>query len=112
MMRECEAKLKQGSSVYIYPEGTRSETGEMGPFKSGAFSLAKRTQTPILPIAIIGSKDALPKNSYVIRGWHKIEIAVLDEIPVEEVDKLDAKALAEKTKALIHEYIGWESTNV
>lgn len=105
MMKESEANLKRGSSVYIYPEGTRSETGEMRAFKSGAFALAKRTQTPILPIAIVGSKDALPKNSYVIRGWHKIEIAVLDEISVEEINALDAKELAEKARSLIGDFL-------
>ena len=105
MMKLSEAHLKQGSSVYIYPEGTRSETGEMGAFKSGAFALAKRTRTPVLPVAIVGSKDALPKNSYVIRGWHKIEIAVLDEIPVEVVEELDAKALADRAREQIAAYL-------
>jgi len=105
MMRECEAHIKNGSSVYIYPEGTRSETGEMRAFKSGAFALAKRTQSPILPIAIIGSKDALPKNSYTIRGWHKIEIAVLDEIPLETIEKLEAKDLAEMARDRIEGYM-------
>lgn len=111
MMKESEAHLKRGSSVYIYPEGTRSETGEMRPFKAGAFALAKRTEVPILPIAIIGSKDALPKNSYTIRGWHKIEIAILDEIPPEEVAILDAKELAEKAKTQIEDYMQSKVSN-
>lgn len=105
MMKESEKKIKQGSSVYIYPEGTRSETGKMGNFKSGAFALAKRTSVPVLPIAIIGSKDALPKKSFMIRGWHKIEIAVLDEIPVEVVEEMEAKALAEHAREKIAAYM-------
>lgn len=105
MMKESEMKIKQGSSVYIYPEGTRSETGEMASFKSGAFALAKRTHVPVLPIAIVGSKDALPKKSLTIRGWHKIEIAVLDEIPVEVVEELDAKALADRARSQIAAYM-------
>ena len=101
MMRACEAYLKNGSSVYIYPEGTRSKTGVIAPFKSGAFALAKRTQCPILPIAIVGSKDALPKNSMVIRGKHRIEVHVLDEIPVDVVNEEEAQSLADMARERI-----------
>ena len=105
MMQESENNLKQGSSVYIYPEGTRSETGEMGAFKSGAFALAKRTGMPLLPIAIVGSKDALPKNSLTIRGWHRIKIVVLDEIEADIVEKEEPRELAEMARAQIAEVL-------
>ena len=105
MMKDSEANLKQGSSVYIYPEGTRSKTGEMGEFKAGAFALAKRTGVPLLPIAIVGSKDALPKNSLTIRGWHRIKIVVLDEIGVDVVANEEPRALARMARDQIKEVL-------
>ncbi len=103
MMKESEAHLKQGSSVYIYPEGTRSETGEMSPFKSGAFALAKKTGMPILPIAISGTRDALPKNSLTIRGRHRIHVYVLNPIPADRVAALGASELAELAQVRIQQ---------
>ena len=81
MMRDCETALKQGSSVMIFPEGTRSETGEMRPFKRGAFELAMRTGSSILLIAITGSARALPKKGVMLKGRHNIHIQILDPVP-------------------------------
>ncbi|MFZ5570331.1 MAG: lysophospholipid acyltransferase family protein [Thermodesulfobacteriota bacterium] len=81
MMDQCEETLSNGSSVYFFPEGTRSETGVLKPFKPGAFILAKKLQVPILPIVINGSKNALPKHSLNFHGKHHMHITVLEEIP-------------------------------
>jgi 1-acyl-sn-glycerol-3-phosphate acyltransferase len=58
--------LKSGRSVHIFPEGTRSETGKLLPFKRGAFLIAQKSDAEILPIAIIGSNFITPKNSLKI----------------------------------------------
>ena len=105
MMRACEEHLSQGSSVYIYPEGTRSKSGEIAPFKSGAFALAKRNGVSVLPIAVAGSKDALPKNSLTIRGWHQIDVVILDEIPAEQVKESNPRELADHVRAQIKDVI-------
>ncbi|ARA94364.1 1-acyl-sn-glycerol-3-phosphate acyltransferase [Rhodothermaceae bacterium RA] len=81
MLEACERHLRQGSSVYLFPEGTRSETGEVGRFKPGAFALAQRLRVPVLPIAIQGTRDVLPKRSLRVRGRHHIHVQVLPEIP-------------------------------
>ncbi len=81
MMEQCEKTLAQGSSVYFFPEGTRSETGILKPFKPGAFILAQKMNLPILPIVINGSKNALPKHSLNFHGKHRMRIQVLEEIP-------------------------------
>ncbi|MEZ4701808.1 MAG: lysophospholipid acyltransferase family protein [Rhodothermales bacterium] len=101
MMKAAGAHLEQGSSVYIFPEGTRSTTGEMQPFKSGAFALAKRAQVAILPVAIIGSKDALPKGRLSISGRHIIYVRVLNPIPYETFADEDVKTLTERVHDLI-----------
>jgi len=59
LYRACERHLKEGSSVFIFPEGSRSKTEQPRAFREGAFVLAKRLNLPILPIAISGSRGAL-----------------------------------------------------
>ena len=81
-MAQCAAWLRKGSSVVFFPEGTRSETGEMRPFKIGAFQLAVETGCDILPVVIRGSRNALPKHSAFIRTHSDMEVEVLPPIPV------------------------------
>jgi 1-acyl-sn-glycerol-3-phosphate acyltransferase len=81
MMVACEKTLAEGSSVMMFPEGTRSLDGLLRPFKPGAFVLAQNARAPLLPIVIDGSAKALPKRGYVLQGRHEIRIRVLDEIP-------------------------------
>jgi 1-acyl-sn-glycerol-3-phosphate acyltransferase len=54
-------------SVVIYPEGTRSRTGELGDFKKGAFMLALHTGVDIVPVAIVGTREIMPADSWRIR---------------------------------------------
>jgi 1-acyl-sn-glycerol-3-phosphate acyltransferase len=105
MLKASEKHLRNDSSVFIFPEGTRSETGVMGDFKLGAFSLAKRVHVPILPIAITGTRDALPKGSIILRGRHRIGITVLDEIPAETAEVLEAGELAELVRNRLLEVV-------
>ena len=59
-------KVKEGSSIIIFPEGTRSEDGEIGPFKKGSNLIASRSKCPMVPVTIIGSGDIIKKGSAVI----------------------------------------------
>jgi 1-acyl-sn-glycerol-3-phosphate acyltransferase len=61
------AKLNAGWSFFVFPEGTRSRTGELLPFRKGAFVMAMRAGAPIVPIAISGAREAMQKGSYIIR---------------------------------------------
>lgn len=101
MMKDCESTLRQRVSLFFFPEGTRSETGVMKPFKPGAFILSHKMQTPILPVVINGTKDALPKHSMTIRGRHEMSIQVLDEIPYRAFEKLTV----EETALMVHRTI-------
>jgi 1-acyl-sn-glycerol-3-phosphate acyltransferase len=64
--RAAEA-LREGNSFLIFPEGTRSRTGSLLPFKKGGFIMAIKGQAPIVPTAITGAREALSKGSFVIR---------------------------------------------
>ena len=112
MMEACERTLAEGSSLMIFPEGTRSRDGRLQPFKTGAFELALRTGKPILPIAIEGTSHALPRRGFVLRGHHPIRVTVLDPIPPERFGDLDAKALAEHTRQLFLEHLDRARTAV
>jgi 1-acyl-sn-glycerol-3-phosphate acyltransferase len=94
MLERCRTTLAAGSSIMMFPEGTRSKDGRLKPFKPGAFSLAIETQLPIVPIAIEGTSDALPKRGFVLRGRHPIQVTVLEEIPPPAFEDRDAEALA------------------
>lgn len=64
--RAAEA-LREGNSFLIFPEGTRSRTGQLLPFKKGGFIMAIKGQVPVVPVAITGAREAMRKGSYVIQ---------------------------------------------
>ncbi|HBZ71316.1 MAG TPA: 1-acyl-sn-glycerol-3-phosphate acyltransferase [Deltaproteobacteria bacterium] len=95
MMRACEQELASGSSIMMFPEGTRSVDGRLRPFKPGAFALAQRMGAPLLPIVLEGTGNALPKRGFVLQGRHAIRIRVLDEISYEAVAAAELDELVE-----------------
>lgn len=78
-MEACRDRLAKRVSVMIFPEGTRSRTGELQPFKNGAFRLAIETGTPILPLAVNGAYTALIKGDWRF-GVSNAEVRVLEPI--------------------------------
>lgn len=78
-MKPAVDALKGGISVAIAPEGTRSGTAELGPFKKGAFHLAMQAGVPIVPIVIKNAYQAVKKGTVMLRPTH-IEVVVLDPV--------------------------------
>jgi 1-acyl-sn-glycerol-3-phosphate acyltransferase len=101
MMLKCDEAIRGGSSIVMFPEGTRSSTGRLRSFKSGAFEIAKRNGVPVQPIVLRGTGDALPKRGFVLQGRHPISIEVLDPIPATEVDALEAEEMMTRVRQTI-----------
>lgn len=90
-----------GDSVMVYPEGTRTRTGEMRPFKRGAFFMAVDNGLPILPVTISGSYDAWPPGRIPRGGTLKVEIG--DPIETEGLGRDDVAALLAQCENLIRD---------
>ncbi|AKF82021.1 1-acyl-sn-glycerol-3-phosphate acyltransferase [Myxococcus fulvus 124B02] len=65
-LEAAAAKIRGGTSIFLYPEGTRSSDGRVLPFKKGPFALALKARVPICPVTIEGSGDLMPKDSWNI----------------------------------------------
>lgn len=76
---EAAQRIQSGTSVVIFPEGTRSPDGQLQEFKKGGFMLALKAQVPVLPVVIRGSYAVMPKTSRWIRGG-TIEVRILPAI--------------------------------
>ena len=109
-LSQAEDEIGKGSSILLFPEGTRSKDGLLRPFKPGAFILAKKARMPIVPLVINNTKDTLPKHSIRIQGKHHMEVRVLDEIPfavfehmsVDEISEMVRNKIASHVKEHLH----------
>jgi 1-acyl-sn-glycerol-3-phosphate acyltransferase len=101
MMEKCTESLHDGISVVIFPEGTRSLTGEIGRFKSGAFQLAIKTDKPLLPVLIDGTGDILPKKGIIFGKYRHVTLRVLDPIFPGQFGTGDPDELAERVHSMM-----------
>jgi len=106
MIRACVKSIDAGNSIMMFPEGTRSVDGKLREFKHGAFTIAKQTEAPLLPIVIHGTANALPKRGFVLQGRHAIRVCVLDEIPYDAFAHKDVEALTRDVRAVIGRALG------
>lgn len=99
-INDAKQKIKGGTSVFFFPEGTRSKNGQMLPFKKGAFRLAFDLNLPILPITINGSDKVLPTNTANLFPG-KIEIIIHPAIDIHDYGEEGMKALMDDARAII-----------
>ncbi|MFQ5525616.1 MAG: lysophospholipid acyltransferase family protein [Thermoanaerobaculia bacterium] len=89
---------EQGVSVLVFPEGTRSISGEMLPFKRGGFLLALKSGLPVVPVGIVGSRDVQPKSSFKIRpGRVRVHYGV--PVPVQAFGVSKKQELIQEVRA-------------
>jgi 1-acyl-sn-glycerol-3-phosphate acyltransferase len=99
---QARERLDTNVSVMIFPEGTRSKTGEMRKFRAGAFKLAIEGQYPILPLAVHGTRDCLRKNDWRL-GNARAEVRVLEPIPTDGLTTDDLSDLRNRVRAAIEQ---------
>jgi len=75
-LMEAASRVREGTSIVIFPEGTRSPDGRLRPFKVGAMLLAIKVGCPIVPVAISGSHRILPKGSLRVRPGRKVKVRI------------------------------------
>ncbi len=97
--------LEKKCSVIFFAEGTRSRDGRVLPFTDGAFRLAIRAQVPVLPVAIEGTGDALPKQSWKFGAPTPIRLRVLAPVETHGLNADDVPLLRERVRRLIGEQL-------
>jgi 1-acyl-sn-glycerol-3-phosphate acyltransferase len=94
--------LRSGMPLVIFPEGGRSPSGEILPFLPGAFFLAIKAQADIVPIALVGTFDLLPMNTYHIKS-RPLEMRVGEPISTAGLTLRDTETVSAKVRAAIEE---------
>jgi 1-acyl-sn-glycerol-3-phosphate acyltransferase len=103
MLDHCRRHLAAGSPLLLFPEGTRTRTGQLGPFKEGGFRLALEAGVPVIPIAVHGTYEALPKSGILFNRMNA-RIEVLD--PLDPAALGSAEALRDAARSAIAGALG------
>jgi len=101
-LKETLRRLRRGELVLIFPEGTRTHDGEVGPLKPGFCSLARRGRVPLVPVGIDGAFDAWPRD----HRWPSlaaIHVCIGEPITVDQVRQLDDDRLVAELRRRICE---------
>ena len=97
-LKRLQNLVKRGYSVVVFPEGTRSETGEILRFHKGAFQLAQSLQLDILPVFIHGANHVMPKKDVVLREG-QLHVVIEQRMPYEELVTMETRALTSQFRA-------------
>ena len=100
-MKDAIQMVKQGNSYVIFPEGTRSENGEVGEFKKGSFKLAIDSEVRIIPITIIGTYDIQSKKSLKIHGGKNVKVIVDNPIDYKNLRKEEQKQIHKSVNEIV-----------
>ena len=94
--------IEEGSSMLVFPEGTRSWGGPMHPFKAGSLKLATKPKVPIIPISINGTYKIFEEPGYFVNG-KTVRMIIHPPIPTEGLDRKQEKALNAQVEAIVRE---------
>ncbi|MDL2322365.1 1-acyl-sn-glycerol-3-phosphate acyltransferase [Bacteroidales bacterium OttesenSCG-928-A17] len=99
---DAKKRLKDGASIVIFPEGSRSRTGKMDRFKKGAYQMALDLKLPIVPVTINGTYEVMPIGTFLINP-HKLELIIHDPIPTEDIKIENMRDAATEIGKLINQ---------
>jgi len=100
MLSAAAERLKQGHSLVIFPEGTRSKDGTLGNFKSGSLKIALNANVPIVPVTINGSMNIMPKGTSFIKSAN-VEVIISPPLIPGQMPEHDLKSITEKIRGTI-----------
>lgn len=105
-LAEATARIRAGQAIVAFPEGTRSRDGRLLPFKKGPFALAFEAGVPLVPFAIHGGPEILPKGAWRVRGGaYRITLGR----PLEARAFADSGALREAAESAVRDLLGVSS---
>jgi 1-acyl-sn-glycerol-3-phosphate acyltransferase len=96
--------IRAGNSFLIFPEGTRSRTDELLPFKKGGFLMAIRAQAPVIPVAIMGARAAMQKGSAIVRPVH-VTVRIGEPVETAGMSQDDRDVLIETVRGRIEQLL-------
>lgn len=99
-MNQAARRIREGMSVVIFPEGSRSPDGSIQPFKKGGFTLAIKSRVPIIPMAILGTREIMPKDRLTASSG-EIRVRIGHPIETEPCSLKDRSLLMEKVSETI-----------
>jgi 1-acyl-sn-glycerol-3-phosphate acyltransferase len=100
IVRKMARLVREGSSLIVFPEGTRSVDGQLGRFKKGSFLVALGANLPIVPITIEGSRHIMQKGRLMVRRG-PVRVTVHEPIPTEGVRRDEVPALADRVRTVV-----------
>lgn len=113
VFKRCKFYLDRNTSVMFFPEGTRSRSGNLTRFASGAFDLAIREKKPILPLVLDGTQGCLPKKSWVFEKDVHVKLKILEPISTENYDKGDSSELMKTVRTRMAEQLAeWREVDI
>jgi 1-acyl-sn-glycerol-3-phosphate acyltransferase len=95
------ASLREGACVLVFAEGTRSHTGDLGPFKKGGFIAAAEAGSRVVPVAIHGTLSLMPRHGYALRPG-RVRVSVLEPVDAGAYDPADRDTLIAEVRKRIH----------
>jgi 1-acyl-sn-glycerol-3-phosphate acyltransferase len=104
-IEEAKRRISGGQTVLLFPEGTRSRDGKLGAFKKGGFHLAIDAGVPIVPVALKGTRESMPRGSVLLRPG-RVQAIIGEPIPTAGLTDSDRHRLLEQVRARIAEMLG------
>ncbi len=111
--KKCRFYLDRKVSVMFFPEGTRSRSGKLNRFATGAFDLAIREKIPVLPLVLDGTQGCLPKDSWKFEPDVHVKLKVLDPIETAHLEREDSRELMETVRNSIAQQLAeWRGVSL
>jgi len=103
-IEQAAASLRSGNSFLTFPEGTRSRTGALLPFKRGPFLMALKAQVPVVPVAIQGGTASMKKGSPIVRPT-TVSVRIGAPVETRGMDLADREKLADEIRARVEQLL-------